>query len=87
MAGTKRTWRVMIPTWAVNWACYHPTTFEPHSGEGFARLVRVTMSLVRDGRPLQLLITPEEARGLAHRLIRQADAIDRMNQAHGNGTA
>lgn len=85
MARKKQTWRIHMPSWAVNWACYHRVTFEPHSGEGFARLVRVALSVVRDGRPLQLLITPAEARSLARRLNQQADAIDRMNREQGNG--
>ena len=86
MARTKQTWRILAPPWAVNWACYHPVTFEPHSGEGFARLVRVALSVARDRRPLQLLITPAEARSLARRLNQQADAIDRMNREQGNGS-
>jgi hypothetical protein len=89
MPPEKRTWRTTLPTWPVNWACYNPETLEPNcsvlSGP-WARLLRLT-TIAPDGRELELLLTPKQARTYAARIVRQADRIDEMNREHGNGWA
>lgn len=89
MPRMKRMWRTELVSLPVMWACYNPFTFEPNSSTHtgpWARLVRLG-TVMADGREVQTLLTPEQARVLARRLTQQADAIDRMNAEHGNGLA
>lgn len=89
MARTKKMWRTVLASLPVTWACYNPHTYEPNASTRngpWARLLRLNTRTL-DGRELQTLLTPRQARKLARRLDRQADAIDKANRENGNGWA
>lgn len=84
----KKPWftRITRPlTSTVNWICAGVTpegrSYYRQPGQKTARMVVLTTDL--DGRDVVTLLTPNEARALAYRLVRQAAEVDGMNATEG----
>lgn len=79
MARQKLIWNISLQRFPVDFICVNLGSIGR-----FARVVRLKHK-TRDGRELWTLLTPDEARQLGWRLLRQADEIDAANARHDNG--
>ncbi|RZU35996.1 hypothetical protein EV284_3479 [Streptomyces sp. BK022] len=85
----KRTWYTRLrSSYPVAWYCLHRDTRKSTEGmpwdTPWARFV-VLQTETEDGRPLDTVLTPNEARVLARRLNMAADGVEQSNIRQGNG--
>lgn len=81
----KRTWFIKLRATATSWGCLGRTTRREYSHpEEWARFVYIHAE-TEDGRPLDLVLTPGEARRLARHLTMRSDWIEDTNRKQGNG--
>lgn len=81
----KRTWFVKLRSTMTSWGCLGRVTRRPYApGEDWARFITIHLE-TEDGRPLDLVLTPNEGRRLAVALEKRATWIDDTNRKQGNG--
>lgn len=78
MSRTKETRYVLANNWQPNTAEFNGA-FDGMNFDG-ARLVRIHGNMVKDGRAVELLMTPARARSIAEGLLRIADQVEKAGQ-------
>lgn len=83
----KRTWFIKLRSTPMTWGCLGRLTRREYTyPDEWARFV-IIQAETEDGRPLDLPLTPNEARRIARQLTMRADWIEDTNRKQGDGWA